>query len=74
MYPFALQHERKTRKDSGTKRGHQSTPASSSSAFDNPSSSHHVDDDNDENDEGNSRASTPSPISYVNSVSNDVPQ
>ncbi|GJS99103.1 zf-CCHC domain-containing protein [Tanacetum coccineum] len=51
MYPLAPQHERKTRKDYGTKRGRHSTFASSSSAFDHPSSSHHINDDNDENDE-----------------------
>ncbi|GJV14533.1 retrovirus-related pol polyprotein from transposon TNT 1-94 [Tanacetum coccineum] len=50
MYPLAPQHERKIRKDYGTKRGRHSTSASSSSAFDHPSSSHHVDDDNDEDD------------------------
>ncbi|GJR19932.1 hypothetical protein Tco_0968459 [Tanacetum coccineum] len=63
MYPLVPQHERKTRKDYGTKRGCHSTSASSSSAFDHPSSSHYVDDDNDEDDEGTSRASTPSKCS-----------
>ncbi|GKD10140.1 hypothetical protein Tco_1189825 [Tanacetum coccineum] len=62
---------RKTRKDCGTRRGRQST--SSSSAFDQPSSSH-LNDDNDGNGEGTSRASTPSPIRYVNSLTNDIPQ
>ncbi|GJT90630.1 hypothetical protein Tco_1079475 [Tanacetum coccineum] len=47
---------------------------SSSSAFDQPSSSHLNDDDDDGNDEGTSRASTPSPIRYVNSLTNQVPQ
>ncbi|GJT15885.1 hypothetical protein Tco_0874591 [Tanacetum coccineum] len=46
----------------------------SSSAFDQPSSSHLNDDDDDGNDEGTSRASTPSPIHYVNSLTNQVPQ
>ncbi|GKF07694.1 hypothetical protein Tco_0041918, partial [Tanacetum coccineum] len=55
------------------KRGRPSTSASPSSAFDHPSSSYHVDDDNDENEEGTSRASTPSPTRFVNSLSNDVP-
>ncbi|GJV81534.1 hypothetical protein Tco_1517404 [Tanacetum coccineum] len=32
------------------------------------------DDDDDGNDEGTSRASTPSPIRYVNSLTNQVPQ
>ncbi|GKB64881.1 hypothetical protein Tco_0921067 [Tanacetum coccineum] len=71
MYPLAAQHERKTRKDYGTKRGLHFTSTSSSSTFDHPSSSHHVDDDNDE---GTSRASTPSPTCYVNSFSNEIPQ
>nr|GFA39532.1 hypothetical protein [Tanacetum cinerariifolium] len=48
---------------------------SSSSAFDQPSSSHLNDDDDDNgNGEGTSRASTPSPIRYVNSLTNEVPQ
>ncbi|GJZ52125.1 hypothetical protein Tco_0606640 [Tanacetum coccineum] len=47
---------------------------SSSSAFDQPSSSHLNDDDDDGNGEGTSRASTPSPIRYVNSLTNQVPQ
>ncbi|GKE04442.1 hypothetical protein Tco_1396460 [Tanacetum coccineum] len=71
----------KTRKDYGTKRGCLSTSASSSSAFDHPSSSafdhpsssHYIDDDNDEDDEGTSCASTPSPTSYVNYLSNGIP-
>ncbi|GJU07424.1 hypothetical protein Tco_1123854 [Tanacetum coccineum] len=74
MYPFATQHEQKTRKDYSTKRGRHSTSASSLSAFGQPSSSHHIDDDNDGNDEGTSRASTPSPTHFFNSLSNDVPQ
>ncbi|GJY01339.1 retrovirus-related pol polyprotein from transposon TNT 1-94 [Tanacetum coccineum] len=72
MYPFAAQQERKTRKDYDTKRGHHST--SSSSAFGQPSSSHLNDDDDDGNDEGTSRASTPSATRFVNSLSNDIPQ
>ncbi|GKA65792.1 hypothetical protein Tco_0765499 [Tanacetum coccineum] len=47
MYPLTAQQERKTRKDYGMKRGRHST--SSSSAFDQPSSSHLNDDDDDEN-------------------------
>ncbi|GJV45944.1 hypothetical protein Tco_1430480 [Tanacetum coccineum] len=54
--------------------GRPSTVASSSSAFDHPSSSHHVDEDDDENKEGTSRTSTPSPIRYVNPLSNEIPQ
>ncbi|GJW10869.1 hypothetical protein Tco_1576696 [Tanacetum coccineum] len=72
MTPLAAQLERKPRRDRGTRRGRQST--SSSSAFDQPSSSHLNDDDDDGNDEGTSRASTPSPIRYVNSLTNQVPQ
>ncbi|GJX46066.1 retrovirus-related pol polyprotein from transposon TNT 1-94 [Tanacetum coccineum] len=72
MYPLAAQQERKIQKDYGTKRGHHST--SSSSAFDQPSSSHLNDDDADGNDEGTSRASTPSPTRFVNSLTNEVPR
>ncbi|GJS24531.1 retrovirus-related pol polyprotein from transposon TNT 1-94 [Tanacetum coccineum] len=71
MNPLTAQQERKTRKDRGTRRGRHST--SSSSAFDQPSSSH-LNDDDDGNDEGTSRASTPSPTRFVNSLTNDVPQ
>ncbi|GJU71669.1 hypothetical protein Tco_1263074 [Tanacetum coccineum] len=74
MYPLAQQHERKIRKDYGTKRGRHSTSASFSSAFDHPSSSHYVEDDNDEDDEGTSRVNTLSPTSYLNSLSDDIPQ
>ncbi|GJY45948.1 hypothetical protein Tco_0435011 [Tanacetum coccineum] len=70
MNPLAAQQERKLRKDRGTRRGRHST--SSSSAFDQPSSSHlNVDDDG--NGERTSRASSPSPIRYVNSLTNQVP-
>ncbi|GKA09853.1 hypothetical protein Tco_0689286 [Tanacetum coccineum] len=62
--------ERKTRKDRGMRRGRHST--SSSSTFDQPSSSHLNDDDG--NDEGVLRASNPSPIHFVNSLTNEVPQ
>ncbi|GJX98234.1 hypothetical protein Tco_0355253 [Tanacetum coccineum] len=74
MFPLAPHHERKTRKDYGMKRGRPLTFASSSFAFANPSSSHHIDDDNDGNDEGTSRTSTPSPTRFVNSLSNNVSQ
>ncbi|GJT06550.1 hypothetical protein Tco_0841012 [Tanacetum coccineum] len=56
----------------GTRRSRHST--SSSSAFNQPSSSHLNDDDDDGNDEGTSCASTPSFIRYVNSLTNQVPQ
>ncbi|GKE47252.1 hypothetical protein Tco_1478510 [Tanacetum coccineum] len=59
MNPLTAQQERKTRKDHGTRRGRHST--SSSSAFDQPSSSH-LNDDDDGNDEGTSCASIDSPI------------
>ncbi|GKF34529.1 hypothetical protein Tco_0107729 [Tanacetum coccineum] len=73
MNPLAAQQERKTRKDHGTRRGRHFT--SSFFAFDQPSSSHlNDDDDDDENGKGTSRASTPSPIRYVNSLTNKVPQ
>ncbi|GJX31877.1 hypothetical protein Tco_0241732 [Tanacetum coccineum] len=72
MNPLTAQQERKTRKDYGTRRGRHST--SSSSAFDQPSSSHLNDDDDDDgNDEGTSRTSTPSPIRFVNLLTNEVP-
>ncbi|GJR52439.1 hypothetical protein Tco_1402960 [Tanacetum coccineum] len=71
MNPPAAQQERKTRKDRGTRRGRHFTY--SSSAFDQPSSSHLNDDDDDGNGEGTTRASTPSPICYVNSLTNEVP-
>ncbi|GKB99260.1 hypothetical protein Tco_0985397, partial [Tanacetum coccineum] len=72
MTPLAAQLERKPRRDRGMRRGRHST--SSSSAFDQPSSSHLNDDDDDGNDEGTSRASTPYPIRYVNSLTNQVSQ
>ncbi|GJY52699.1 hypothetical protein Tco_0443546 [Tanacetum coccineum] len=71
MNPLTAQLERKPRRDRGTRRGRQST---SSSTFDQPSSSHLNDDDDDGNDKGTSRASTPSPIRYVISLTNQVPQ
>ncbi|GJS65857.1 hypothetical protein Tco_0680421 [Tanacetum coccineum] len=70
MNPLAAQQEQKTRKDRGSRRGRHST--SSSSAFDQPSSSH-LNDDGDGNGEGTSRASTPSLIRYVNLLTNEVP-
>ncbi|GJS74582.1 hypothetical protein Tco_0707423 [Tanacetum coccineum] len=69
--PLTAQQELKTRKDRGTRRGRHST--SSSSAFDQPSSSH-LNDDDDGNGERTSRASTPSLIRIVNSLTNDVSQ
>ncbi|GJY67197.1 hypothetical protein Tco_0469435 [Tanacetum coccineum] len=74
MYPLIAQQERKTRRDYGTKIGRPSTSATSSSAFGQPSSSYHIDDDNDGNDKGTSHASTPSPTRFVNSLSNDIPK
>nr|GEU62504.1 ribosomal protein L7Ae/L30e/S12e/Gadd45 [Tanacetum cinerariifolium] len=71
MNPLTAQQKRKTRKDRGTRRGRHST--SSSSAFYQTSSSY-LNDDNDRNVEGTSCASTLSPISLVNSLTNDVPQ
>ncbi|GKC11617.1 retrovirus-related pol polyprotein from transposon TNT 1-94 [Tanacetum coccineum] len=64
MNPLTAQQEQKTRKDCSMRRGRHST--SYSSAFDQPSTSHlndnddDDDDDDDGNDEGTSRASTPS--------------
>nr|GEW56203.1 copia protein [Tanacetum cinerariifolium] len=71
MNPLAAQLEQKPRKDHGTRRGRYST---SSSTFNEPSSSHFNDDDDDGNNEGTSRAITPSPIRYVNSLTNQVLQ
>ncbi|GJW46023.1 hypothetical protein Tco_0077669 [Tanacetum coccineum] len=68
MNPLTAQQERKTRKDRGIRRGRHST--SSSSDFDQPSSSH-LNDDDDGNDEGTSCVSTLSPIRYVNSPNID---
>nr|GEU89886.1 histidine kinase 3 [Tanacetum cinerariifolium] len=65
-----IRHQEKF-KDRGTRRGRHST---SSSTFNEPSSYHLNDDDDDVNNEGTSRASTPSPIHYVNSLTNEVPQ
>nr|GEW39572.1 pentatricopeptide repeat-containing protein [Tanacetum cinerariifolium] len=70
MNPLTAQQERKTRKDRGTRKGPHST---SSFAFDQPSSSY-LNDDDDGNDEETSRASTHSPIRFVNSLTNEVPQ
>ncbi|GJT63191.1 hypothetical protein Tco_1006724 [Tanacetum coccineum] len=70
MNPLTAHQERKTRKDHGTRRGRHST--SSSFAFNQPYSSYLNDDDNG-NGEGTSRASTPSPIRFGNSLTNDVP-
>ncbi|GJU79327.1 hypothetical protein Tco_1276397, partial [Tanacetum coccineum] len=72
MHPLTAQQERNTRKDRGTRKGRHST--SSSSAFDQPSSSHLNDNDDDGNGEGTSRVSTLSLIRYVNSLTNQVPQ
>ncbi|GJW39266.1 hypothetical protein Tco_0065111 [Tanacetum coccineum] len=62
----------KPRRDRGTRRGCHST--SLSSTFDQPSSSYLNDDNDDVNDEGTSCTSTPSPIRYVNSLTDQVPQ
>ncbi|GKC81059.1 hypothetical protein Tco_1136776 [Tanacetum coccineum] len=72
MYLLTAQQERKTKKDYGMKRGRHST--SSLSAFGQPSFSHLNDDDDDGNNEGTSRASTHSPNSFINSLTNEVPR
>ncbi|GKF90053.1 hypothetical protein Tco_0264016, partial [Tanacetum coccineum] len=71
MNPLAVQLGQKVQRDRGTRRGRLST---SSSTFDQPSSSYLNDDDDNVNDEGTSHASTPSPIRYANSLTNQVPQ
>ncbi|GJX12360.1 hypothetical protein Tco_0204118 [Tanacetum coccineum] len=63
MNPLAAQLEQKVRRDHGMRRGR---PSTSSSTFDQPSSSHLNDDDDDGNDEGTSCASTPP--SFVMSI------
>ncbi|GKA10796.1 retrovirus-related pol polyprotein from transposon TNT 1-94 [Tanacetum coccineum] len=64
---------RKPRRDCGTRKGRTST--SSTPAFGEPSSSHPTNDDEDvDHNEGTSHASTLSPASYVNSLTNQVPQ
>ncbi|GJT61371.1 retrovirus-related pol polyprotein from transposon TNT 1-94 [Tanacetum coccineum] len=69
MNPLTAQQERKPKKDCSMRRDHHFI--SSSSAFDQPSSSHLNDDDDDDgNGKGTSRASTPFPIRYVNSLTN----
>nr|GEX16471.1 pentatricopeptide repeat-containing protein [Tanacetum cinerariifolium] len=72
MNPLAAQQKRKPKKDRGTRRGRHST--SSSFAFNQPSSSHLNGDDDAGNGKRTSRASTLSPIRYVNSLTNQVPQ
>ncbi|GKA52569.1 hypothetical protein Tco_0745884, partial [Tanacetum coccineum] len=71
MNPLTAHQERKTRKDHGMRRGRHSN--SSSSAFDQPSSSH-LNYDDDGNDEGTLHASTHPSIRFVNSLTNEVPQ
>nr|GEV99503.1 hypothetical protein [Tanacetum cinerariifolium] len=71
MTPLATQLEQKPRKDHGTRKGRHSTI---SSTFNEPSSSHLNNDDYDGNNEGTLCASTPSPIRYVNSLTNEVLQ
>nr|GEV03772.1 retrovirus-related Pol polyprotein from transposon TNT 1-94 [Tanacetum cinerariifolium] len=60
VFCLGAQLEQKPRRDHGTRKGRLFT--SSSSAFDQPSSSHLNDNDDYRNDEGTSRASTPSPF------------
>nr|GEV44703.1 transposase, Ptta/En/Spm, transposase, Tnp1/En/Spm-like protein [Tanacetum cinerariifolium] len=62
---------RKIIKDYGMRRGRHFT--SSSSAFDQPSSSY-LNDEDDVNDEGTSCAGTPSLIRFVKSITNEIPQ
>ncbi|GJY06914.1 hypothetical protein Tco_0373968 [Tanacetum coccineum] len=72
MNPLTAQQEQKTRKDNGMRRGRHST--SSSSAFNQPSSSHLNADDDDGNDKGTSHTSTPSPTHFVNALANEIPR
>ncbi|GJS11547.1 putative reverse transcriptase domain-containing protein [Tanacetum coccineum] len=71
--PLAAQLDRKPRRGRGTRRGLVQVLLPlfvMSIPFDQPSSSHLNDDDDDGNDKGTSRTSTPSPIRYVNSLTN----
>nr|GEW78756.1 hypothetical protein [Tanacetum cinerariifolium] len=63
-----------TRKDYGTKRGRPFNSSSSSFALNLPSSCHHVDEYDDENNKDTPHTSTPSPLFYVSSLSNEIPQ
>ncbi|GJV89878.1 hypothetical protein Tco_1533816 [Tanacetum coccineum] len=73
MEPLSSSQERKPRRDRGTRKGRTST--SSTPAFGEPSSSHPTNDDEDvDHNEGTSHASTPSPVSYVNFLTDQVPQ
>ncbi|GJR83046.1 retrovirus-related pol polyprotein from transposon TNT 1-94 [Tanacetum coccineum] len=73
MEPLSSSQEQKPRRDRGTRKGRTST--SLTPAFGEPSSSHPTNDDEDvDHNEGTSHASTPSPVSYVNSLTNQVPQ
>ncbi|GJT20897.1 hypothetical protein Tco_0890834 [Tanacetum coccineum] len=64
MHPLALKQTSKPQSDCGNPKARHSV--SSSSAYHYGSSSHHVDDDEDDDD---SRASNPSPTTYLNSLS-----
>ncbi|GJY53101.1 hypothetical protein Tco_0444765 [Tanacetum coccineum] len=73
MEPLSASQDRKPRRDRGTRKGRTST--SSTSAFGEPSSSHPTNDDEDvDHNEGTSRTSTPSPVRYVNSLPQHIPQ
>ncbi|GJS11960.1 hypothetical protein Tco_0368756 [Tanacetum coccineum] len=73
MEPLSSSQERKPKKDHSTRKGRTST--SLTPAFGEPSSSHPTNDDEDvDHNEGTSHASIPSPVSYVNSLINQVPQ
>ncbi|GJR79108.1 hypothetical protein Tco_0149893, partial [Tanacetum coccineum] len=67
MRPLVLVQTRKPRKDRRSQRPRHST--SSSSAYHRGSSSHQLNDDEDVQNEGTFRASTPSPTSYLTSLS-----
>ncbi|GJS05884.1 retrovirus-related pol polyprotein from transposon TNT 1-94 [Tanacetum coccineum] len=60
--------------ESWHERCRSSNPSSSSNVLDNPSSSHHIDEDNDGNDEESFHSNTPSATQLVNSLSNIVPR
>ena len=82
MLPLTHNIERKTRKDYGARRSvgvgpelrSRSRRSAGSSSFAHRSSSIPIDDDDELNDEGTSRFSTPSPVTYVNSLPSGYPQ
>ena len=80
MLPLSQNLERRTRSDYGSRRSvgpelrTRSRRSAGSSSFAHRSSSNPIDDDDALHDEGTSRFSTPSPVTYVNSLPSGYPQ